>query len=133
MFHIVRGLHEHAHQHQQKMITPYQYGQYYELSSIVKTVLPTPAPPITPILRPLTKGVKKSITFIPVSRISGLVTLKLVLLVPSFKIFLPGRSWLVQPADHLAVRLMHQKYCQWSASPTGISIPLPVRSTAMAF
>ena len=38
--------------------------------SITKTVLPTPAPPKKPIFPPFGKGAIKSITFIPVSRIS---------------------------------------------------------------
>jgi len=38
---------------------------------MVSTVFPTPAPPMTPTFLPFTNGVKKSITLIPVSRISG--------------------------------------------------------------
>ena len=37
---------------------------------LIKTVLPTPAPPNRPILPPLMYGANKSTTLIPVSRIS---------------------------------------------------------------
>ena len=40
------------------------------ISSIIKTVFPTPAPPNNPIFPPLIYGANKSITFIPVSNIS---------------------------------------------------------------
>ena len=40
------------------------------MSSIRLTVLPTPAPPNSPILPPLLKGQMRSMTLIPVSRIS---------------------------------------------------------------
>ena len=43
------------------------------ISSLTTTVLPTPAPPNIPILPPFVNGEIKSITFIPVSRISGVV------------------------------------------------------------
>ena len=39
------------------------------MSSRIRTVLPTPAPPKRPILPPLEKGTRRSITLIPVSRI----------------------------------------------------------------
>ena len=43
------------------------------ISSLTTTVLPTPAPPNIPIFPPFVKGEIKSITFIPVSRSSGVV------------------------------------------------------------
>src|SRR5207253_395766 len=44
------------------------------MSSMITTVLPTPAPPNKPILPPLRKGWIRSTTFTPVSNISALVT-----------------------------------------------------------
>jgi hypothetical protein len=44
------------------------------ISSWMMTVLPTPAPPNTPVLPPRVKGAMRSITFSPVSRNSGRVT-----------------------------------------------------------
>ena len=38
------------------------------ISSLISTVLPTPAPPIRPILKPLWIGAKKSIILIPVHK-----------------------------------------------------------------
>ena len=43
------------------------------ISSIIKTVLPTPAPPNKPIFPPLEYGASKSTTFIPVIKISDSV------------------------------------------------------------
>ena len=43
------------------------------ISSVRITVLPSPAPPNSPALPPRTKGVKRSITLMPVSKISVLV------------------------------------------------------------
>ena len=40
------------------------------ISSIIKTVLPTPAPPNNPILPPRAYGANKSTTLIPVTRTS---------------------------------------------------------------
>ena len=40
------------------------------ISSIIRTVFPTPAPPNRPIFPPLIYGAKRSITLIPVSKIS---------------------------------------------------------------
>src|SRR3989344_5490259 len=40
------------------------------ISSVINTVLPTPAPPIKPIFPPFKNGATKSITLMPVSRIS---------------------------------------------------------------
>ena len=40
------------------------------ISSMISTVLPTPAPPNRPTLPPLTYGASRSITLIPVSKIS---------------------------------------------------------------
>jgi len=40
------------------------------ISSMIRTVFPTPAPPNSPIFPPFIYGANKSITFIPVSKIS---------------------------------------------------------------
>jgi len=42
--------------------------------SVTMTVLPTPAPPKSPIFDPLEKVQIRSMTLIPVSRIEGLVS-----------------------------------------------------------
>jgi hypothetical protein len=44
------------------------------INSIIKTVLPTPAPPNKPILPPRRYGANKSTTLIPVSKIEGFVS-----------------------------------------------------------
>jgi hypothetical protein len=41
------------------------------MSSMMRTVLPTPAPPKSPILPPFMYGASRSITLIPVTRISS--------------------------------------------------------------
>ncbi len=43
------------------------------ISSMMRTVFPTPAPPKSPILPPLRYGVRRSTTFIPVSNTSAFV------------------------------------------------------------
>ena len=84
------------------------------ISSIVSTVFPTPAPPRTPTFLPLTKGVKKSITLIPVSRISGF--------------------WIVKPEDCLEFKKIFFFFifagsgvCPSTTSPKGLNI-LPIVS-----
>ena len=44
------------------------------ISSCIRTVFPTPAPPNRPILPPFKYGTNKSTTFIPVSSISAVDT-----------------------------------------------------------
>jgi hypothetical protein len=43
------------------------------ISSVMMTVLPTPAPPKTPVLPPWVKGAMRSITLMPVSKTSTVV------------------------------------------------------------
>ena len=47
------------------------------ISSWIRTVLPTPAPPNRPILPPFKYGANKSTTFIPVSSISAVPPISL--------------------------------------------------------
>ena len=44
------------------------------ISSIIRTVLPTPAPPNKPIFPPRRYGANKSTTLIPVSKIASFVS-----------------------------------------------------------
>ena len=53
-----------------KQDTPPKFFATRVIISWISTVLPTPAPPNRPILPPLTYGVSRSMTLIPVSRIS---------------------------------------------------------------
>ena len=95
--------------------------------------MPTPAPPMMPILRPFTKGVKKSITLIPVSKISGFTAPKEFARGGNLKIFFLGISFpssLGWPSKGFPKASNTRPIV---ALPTGISMPLPVASTCMPF
>ena len=95
--------------------------------SWMSTVLPTPAPPNRPIFPPLTYGVRRSMTLIPVSRISVL---------PSSWSKAGGLRWM----DHCSPsrpspgssrqspRALNT--CPLTVSPTGTEIGLPVSFTS---
>src|ERR671911_554175 len=53
--------------------TPPCFNAMLWISSMITTVLPTPAPPKRPILPPLRYGSSRSMTLMPVSNISSLV------------------------------------------------------------
>ena len=57
-----------------KQDTPPKFFATRVIISWISTVLPTPAPPNRPILPPLTYGVSRSMTLMPVSRISVLAS-----------------------------------------------------------
>src|SRR5579884_2463374 len=96
------------------------------INSWISTVLPTPAPPNKPTLPPLTIGQIKSITFIPVSRIST---------VPDWSISGGGSRWIgavslkspFWPSIGWPVTLNMRPSV---ASPTGTLIGAPVSVTS---
>ena len=53
--------------------TPFATSDTFLMSSIRRTVFPTPAPPKRPTLPPLTMGAMRSMTLMPVSKISVFV------------------------------------------------------------
>jgi len=54
-----------------KTLTPWWICPTLRMSSMITTVLPTPAPPNSAILPPRGNGVSRSIAFRPVSKTSG--------------------------------------------------------------
>ena len=98
------------------------------ISSIINTVLPTPAPPNKPILPPLAYGSSKSITLIPVNNTSVEV-LK--------SSYLGGIRWIgappllgTCPIPSMASPTTLNKR-PFTCSPTGIVITAPVAVTSI--
>ena len=99
------------------------------ISSWIRTVLPTPAPPNRPILPPLEYGARRSITLIPVSRTSttGLCSSKD-----------GGSLWIHQfsfdstgfPSSIASPRTLNSRPSV--AFPTGTVIPAPVAVTSIS-
>ena len=99
------------------------------ISSWIRTVLPTPAPPNRPILPPFAYGARRSITLIPVSRIST----------AGFCSSNEGGSrWMTQcsspsresPPSTVSPRTLNRRPSV--LSPTGTLIPLPVAVTSLS-
>ena len=95
--------------------------------SWISTVLPTPAPPKRPILPPFTYGVSRSMTLIPVSRISVL---------PSSWSKAGGSRWMLhcspsrpKPGSSMQSPSALNTW-PFTTSPTGTEIGLPVSLTS---
>ena len=99
------------------------------ISSWMSTVFPTPAPPKRPILPPFAYGARRSITLIPVSRISttGLWSSNDG---GSLWITHSGESLIASPSSIVSPSTL--KSLPSVFSPTGTLMPAPVAVTSMS-
>ena len=99
------------------------------INSWISTVLPTPAPPNRPILPPFAYGAKRSITLIPVSRIStaGFCSSNVG---GSLWITIFGASLIGSPSSIVSPSTLKRRPNVFS--PTGTLIPLPSAVTSIS-